>query len=99
MYPWLNHSFLCFPYRLTSLSAIVMKDFIGKLPSETRHVLHITFFFYLLWIVLSFVALLPEHYQVQGKLKEVESCLVHLDVTNLDIDQVWLENDLKHHHS
>jgi len=29
-----------------------------------------------------------EHYQQQDKLKEVESCLMHLDVTNLDIHQV-----------
>lgn len=29
-----------------------------------------------------------EHYQQQNKLREVESCLMHLDVTNLDIHQV-----------
>ncbi|CAH3128652.1 unnamed protein product [Porites lobata] len=43
--------------KLTSLSPIVMKEFI-------------------------------EHYQQQDKLKEVESCLLHLDVTNLDIHQM-----------
>ncbi|KAL9958184.1 hypothetical protein ACROYT_G035162, partial [Oculina patagonica] len=43
--------------KLTSLSPIVMKEFI-------------------------------EHYQQQDKLKEVESCLMHLDVTNLDIHQM-----------
>jgi len=31
---------------------------------------------------------ITEHYQQQDKLKEVESCLMHLDVTNLDIHQV-----------
>ncbi|XP_015770659.1 PREDICTED: vacuolar protein sorting-associated protein 8 homolog [Acropora digitifera] len=29
-----------------------------------------------------------EHYQQQNKLREVESCLMHLDVTNLDIHQM-----------
>ncbi|EDO31039.1 predicted protein, partial [Nematostella vectensis] len=43
--------------RLTSLSPIVMKDFI-------------------------------EHYQEMGRLKEVEACLLHLDVMNLDIHQM-----------
>lgn len=43
--------------KLTSLSPIVMKEFI-------------------------------EHYQQRNKLKEVESCLLHLDVTNLDIHQM-----------
>ncbi|KAK2552517.1 Vacuolar protein sorting-associated protein 8-like protein [Acropora cervicornis] len=43
--------------KLTSLSPIVMKEFI-------------------------------EHYQQQNKLREVESCLMHLDVTNLDIHQM-----------
>ena len=37
-------------------------------------------------IFLSFL----EHYQQQDKLKEVESCLMHLDVTNLDIHQVYM---------
>ncbi|RMX42196.1 hypothetical protein pdam_00017314 [Pocillopora damicornis] len=43
--------------KLTSLSPIVMKEFI-------------------------------EHYNQQNKLKDVESCLMHLDVTNLDIHQM-----------
>ncbi|XP_022795599.1 vacuolar protein sorting-associated protein 8 homolog [Stylophora pistillata] len=30
----------------------------------------------------------PEHYNQQNRLKDVESCLMHLDVTNLDIHQM-----------
>ena len=39
-------------------------------------------------LFLSWTLFATEHYQQQDKLKEVESCLLHLDVTNLDIHQV-----------
>ena len=35
-----------------------------------------------------FSSIFLEHYNQQNKLKDVESCLMHLDVTNLDIHQV-----------
>ena len=59
-----------------------MKDFVGNYEifcsfARTRNLLF-----------TKFPILASDHYQKMGRLKDVERCLVHLDLVNLDIDQV-----------
>ena len=51
-----------------------------RLASEGVNVTNIT--------LCNFYPFLIGHYQKMERLKDVEQCLVHLDLVNLDIDQV-----------
>ena len=65
-----------------------MKDFVGNFEmfcsfARTRNLLF-----------TKFSILASDHYQKMGRLKDVERCLVHLDLVNLDIDQVKILRSL-----
>ena len=67
-------------FRSSSPNLSHLQQFCLELSSPTHHTIRTN-------VVHSSVSI-TEHYQQQDKLKEVESCLMHLDVTNLDIHQV-----------
>lgn len=73
-------SFVCF-----HVSSGIMKIFIS-----VRYFFNINSYFF--FLLLKIMQALVEHYSTKGWLQRVEQCVLHMDISSLDFNQVYIHD-------